>query len=304
MPGGSETSGLRSAKKDVADPINKRVIRRNLSYARVKEGVLREVNCRVNRNVPDHVFHGLAVPKNCTVGELSNFMEGFIYWGSQVREGVTFGHARQRFLDTFVDHDGLIYKIYNEEKNSGGLEFTYLTLYPFCQVERRQKDAVKHHRDHQKWRLSPSDKRFNVASLNFMGAEPVEEQVNAIEESKAPPNANDAQVFEPPDGWDESYVNAIEQPLPKKGPLFVVFRGIRTISVGRNTHTSESLLIFKSGKPKSGTGQGNPTPKGTGLPKQCSHCKRTGHLVDQCWKKHPDLKAKFEAKGAAKGTKS
>ena len=70
--------------KDVADPINKRVTRRNLSYAQVKEGVLREVNRRVNRNVPDHVFHGLTVPKNCSVGELSNFMEDFIYWGSQV----------------------------------------------------------------------------------------------------------------------------------------------------------------------------------------------------------------------------
>ena len=137
--------------KDVADPIDKRVIRRNLSYAQVKEGVLREVNQPVNRNVSDHVFHGLTIPKNCLVGELSNFMEDFIYWGSQLREGVTFGHARQRFLDALVHHNGLSYKICNEENKLGGLKFTYLTLYLFCQVELRQKDAVKRHQDHQKW---------------------------------------------------------------------------------------------------------------------------------------------------------
>ena len=127
--------------KDVAEPIEKRVIRRNLSYAQVKEGVLREVNRRVDRNVPDHVVHGLTVRENCSVGELSNFMENFIYWGSQVREGVTFGHAQQRFLDALVHHDGVIYKYYNEENKSGGLEFTYLTLYLFLpsgtQTERR-----------------------------------------------------------------------------------------------------------------------------------------------------------------------
>ena len=58
-------------------------------------------------------------------------------------------------------------------------------------------------------RSLPLDKRSNVASLNFTGAEPVEEQVNAIGESEAPPNANDARVFEPPEEWDEWYVNAI-----------------------------------------------------------------------------------------------
>ena len=135
--------------KDVADPIDRRVICRNLSYAQVKEGVLWEVNSQVNRNVLDHVFHGLTVPKKCSVGELSNFMEDFIYSGSQLREGVTFGHPRQRFLDDLVHHDGLIYKIYNQASKSGRLEFTYLTLYLFCQVELRQNDAVKRHQDPQ-----------------------------------------------------------------------------------------------------------------------------------------------------------
>ena len=69
---------LGAIPKDVADPIDQRGIRRNLSDAQVKEGVLREVNRRVNRNVPDYVFHGLTVPKNCSVGELSDFMEDFI----------------------------------------------------------------------------------------------------------------------------------------------------------------------------------------------------------------------------------
>ena len=101
---------LEAIPKDVADPIDQRMIRRNLSYAQVKEGVLREVNRQVNRNVPDHVFHGLTVPKNCSVGEVSIFMEDFIYWGSQVRDGVTFGHAQQRVLDVLVHDDGLIYK--------------------------------------------------------------------------------------------------------------------------------------------------------------------------------------------------
>ena len=199
--------------KDVADPMDKRVIRRKLSYAQVKEGVLREVHCRVNRNVSDHVFHGVTVPKNCSVGELSNFLEDFIYWGSQVREGVTFGHARKRVLDDLIHHDGLIFKIYNEEIKSGGLEFTYLTLYLFFQMELRQEDAVKSHQDHQKWRSLP-----NMASLNFMGAEPMEEQVNAIGESEASPNVNDAQVLEPSDEWDEWYVNAVGQPFFRKGP--------------------------------------------------------------------------------------
>ena len=144
--------------KDVADPIDKRVVRGNLSYAQVKERVLWEVNCRVNRNVPDHVFNGLTVPRNCSVGELSNFMEDFFYWGSHVREGVTFGHARQRFLDDLVHRDGLIYTISNEDNKSGGLEITYPPLYLFCQVELRQRDAVKHNQDHQKWRSLPLDK--------------------------------------------------------------------------------------------------------------------------------------------------
>ena len=236
----------------------------------MKEDVLQEVNRRVNRNVPDHVFHGLTVPKNCSVGELSNFMEDFIHWGSQVREGVLFGHGRQRFLDTLAHHDNLVYKIYNEKNRSGGLEFTYLTLYLFCQVERRQKDAVKRHQDREKWRSLPLDKRPNVASLNFMGVEPVEEQVNAIRESEAQPNAIDAQVFEPPDEWDEWYVNAIGQPVPKKGPKcpFCGFRG-HTEDKGWKKHPHLiKPLMFKSGKPKSGTGPGDPTPKGTGSPKE------------------------------------
>ena len=77
-------------------------------------------------------------------------MEDFTYWGSQVREGVTFGHARQRFLDALIDHDGLIHKIYHDENKSGGLEFTYPTLYLFCHLELRQKDAVKRHHNNQK----------------------------------------------------------------------------------------------------------------------------------------------------------
>ena len=95
--------------EEVAEPIHKRVILRNLSYAQVKEGVLREVNRRVDRNVPHHVFNGLTVRKNCSVGELSKFMEDFIYSRSQVRQGDTFGNARQRFLDALVHHEGLIY---------------------------------------------------------------------------------------------------------------------------------------------------------------------------------------------------
>ena len=47
---------LGAIPKDVADPIDKRVIRRNLSYAQVGEVVLREVNGRVNRNVPQPCF--------------------------------------------------------------------------------------------------------------------------------------------------------------------------------------------------------------------------------------------------------
>ena len=70
--GGGTLSG--ATPKDVVDPTDKRVICRKLSYAQVKEGVLREVNRRVDRNVPNHVFHGLIVPKNFSVGELSNFM--------------------------------------------------------------------------------------------------------------------------------------------------------------------------------------------------------------------------------------
>ena len=106
---------LGAMPKHVADPIDKKVIRRNLSCTQVKESVMRDVNRRVNRNVPDHVFLQLTVAKKCSIGELSNFMEDFIYWGSQVQEGVTFGHALQRFLDALVHHNGLIYKVYNKE---------------------------------------------------------------------------------------------------------------------------------------------------------------------------------------------
>ena len=58
-----------------------------------------------------------------------------------------------------------------------------------------------------------SEKRKRV----LMAPQPVEEQVNAIGQSGAPPNTNDAQVFEPPDKWHECCVNAIGQPVPKKG---------------------------------------------------------------------------------------
>ena len=56
---------LGSILKGVADWMDKRVIHRNVNYAQVKEGVLREVHRRVSRNVPNHAFHGLTVPKNC-----------------------------------------------------------------------------------------------------------------------------------------------------------------------------------------------------------------------------------------------
>ena len=160
---------LGAMPKDAADPIDKRMIRRKLSYAQVKQGVLRQLNRRVNRNVPDHVFRDLTVPKNCSVGELSNFMDDFIYWGSQVREGVTFRRAQQKFLDPSVHHDGLIYEIYNEENKSGGLEFTYLSFYLFCQVELRRKDAVKRHQDRQNWRSLPLDKRPKYGVFAFYG---------------------------------------------------------------------------------------------------------------------------------------
>ena len=150
------------------------------------------------------------------------------------------------------------------------------------------------------------DKRPNVASLNFMGAEPVEEQVNAIVESEAPRKASDAQVIEPPDDGDEWYVNAIRQPIPKKGPKcpFCGFRGHTKDKCWKKHPHLRRPLIFRPGKPKAGTGPGDLTPKGARSSKQCSHCKMTGHLVDQCWKKHQHLKAEFEAKRAEKGTKS
>ena len=75
---------LGAMPKDVADRIDKRVICSNLSHAQVKEAVLQEGNRRVNRNVAHHVFNGLTVPKNCLVGELSNFLEDFIYLSSHV----------------------------------------------------------------------------------------------------------------------------------------------------------------------------------------------------------------------------
>ena len=173
-------------------------------------------------------------------------------------------HARQRFLDTLVHHDRLIYKICNEENKSGGLEFTNLTLYFFRHVELRQKAAVKCCHDHQKWRSLPLNKRLIVAFLYFMGAEPVEEQVNAIGESEAPPNAIDAQVFEQPHEWDEFYLNCIGQPVPKKGPKcpFCGFRGHTEDKCSKKHAHLRKPLIFKPGKPKSGTGPENPTPKG------------------------------------------
>ena len=73
---------LGAIPKGVADPIDKRMIHRNLSSTQVKEGVLREVNPRVNRNLPNHVFHGLIVPKNCSAGELSNFCCGLFLGNS------------------------------------------------------------------------------------------------------------------------------------------------------------------------------------------------------------------------------
>ena len=297
---------LGAIPKDVADPINKRVIRRKLSYAQVKEGVLPKVNPQVNKSFPDHVLHGLTVPKNCSVGELSNCIEDFIYWSSQVRKGVTLGHARQRFLDTLVHNDDLIYKIHNEENRSGGLQFTFLTFYLFCQGELRQEDAVKQHQDHQKWRSLPLDKRPNSASLNFMGAEPVEEQVNAIGESQAPPNASDAQVFEPPDECDEWYVNAIGQPVLKRGLKcpFCGFTEHKEDKCWKKHPILRKPLIVRPSKPRSGTGPGNLTPKSARSSKERSHCKMADHLVDQCCKKHPHLKADLEAKRATKGTKS
>ena len=173
-------------------------------------------------------------------------------------------------------------------------------------MELRQKDAVKRHQDHQKGLSLPLHKRSNVPSFNFMGAEPVEEQVNAIRESEAPPNANDAQVFEQPDEWDEWYVNAIGQPVPKKGPKcpFYGFPGHTEDTCWKEHPDVRKPLISKSGKPKLRTAPGNPKPKGTGSPKECSHCNMTGHLMDQCWKKRPHLKVEFEAKRAAKATKS
>ena len=141
-----------------------------------------------------------------------------------------------------------MYRIYNEENNSGGVEFTYLPLYLFRQAELRQKYAVKHHQDHRKWRLLPLDKRPNVASLNFMGAKPVEEQVNVIGEFEAPPNANDAQVFVPRDECDEWYVNAIGQPVPKKGPKcpFCGFLGHTDDKCWKKHPHPRKPLIFKA----------------------------------------------------------
>ena len=261
--------------------------------------------CAFCDHVHDPIFHGLTVPKNCSVGELSTFMEDFIYWGSQVQEGVPFGHARQRLLDALVHHDGVIDKLYNEQNKSGRLEFTYLTLYLLYQVKLRQKDAFMRHQDHQKWRLLPLDKRPNLVSLNFMGAEPVGEQVNPVGESKTPPS-NDAQVFEPPDELDERFVNAVGQLVPKKGPKcpFSGFAGHTEDKRWKKHPHYRKPLILKSGKPKSGTGPGNRLPKGKGLPEECSHCKKEGHTVDQCWDKHSYLKAEWEAKRVGKGTKS
>ena len=152
----------------------------------------------------------------------------------------------------------------------------------------------------------PMDKRPNAASLNFTGAKPVEERVNAIGESEAPPNATDAQVFEPPDEWDEWYVNAIGQPVPEKGPKcpFCGFLGHTEDMCSKKHPHLQKPLISKPAKPKSGTEPGNPTPTGARSSKECSHCRMTGHLVDQCWKKHPQLKAEFEWKRATEGTKS
>ena len=80
--------------------------------------------------------------------------------------------------------------------------------------------------------------------------------MNAIGESEAQPNANDAQVFEPPDEWDEWYVNAIGQLVPKVSPKcpFGAFPGHTEYKCWKKHPQLRKLLICKSGKPKSGTG--------------------------------------------------
>ena len=101
-------------------------------------------------------------------------------------------------------------------------------------------------------------------------------------------------------------MNAIEQPVLKKGPkcLFCGFARHTEEKCWKKHSDLRKPLIFKSGESKSGTGPGNPTFKGTGSPKECSDCRMKGQLVDQRWKKHPYLKADFEARRAAKRTKS
>ena len=94
--------------------------------------------------------------------------------------------------------------------------------------------------------------------------------------SPTSPNTNDAQVFEPPDQWDERYVNAIGQPVPKKKPKcpFCGFPGHTENKCLKEHPHLRKPLILKPGKPNAGTGPENPTPKGTGWPKECSDCKK------------------------------
>ena len=84
-----------------------------------------------------------------------------------------------------------------------------------------------------------------MASLNFIGTVPAEEQVNAIGESEAPPNANDAQVSEPPDDSNEWCVNALGQPVPKKGPKspFCGLPGHAEDTCWKKNRTSESRFF-------------------------------------------------------------
>ena len=187
---------LRAAiPKDLANSFGKRIDRRRRGYAALEKLVFDEVDRRANPDVISDKWKALELPAKPTALDAAGFMDDWLYYGSQVKGGVTHQGARDQFLDALGPRqENFIYKLYLEERRKGK-EHNYLEIFQVLMTELMARDAAHNKQDH--WRRrnhqghgrvqqiqgSESGEGIPVASLPTE-FEPDEAQVLALMDKK------------------------------------------------------------------------------------------------------------------------
>ena len=142
---------LRAAiPKDLANSFGKRIDRWRRGYAALDKLAFHKVDRCASPDVISDKLKALELPAKPSALDAAGFMDDWLYYGSQVKGGVTHQGARDKLLDALGPRQqNCIYKLYLEERRKGK-EHNYLGFSLVLMTELMVRDAAHNKQDN--WR--------------------------------------------------------------------------------------------------------------------------------------------------------